>query len=219
LDTNWQDQSSLLYSLPQLQQQYETAAASVSSSSSSSSSRTSLATLLSNAVLTLLRKESNWSAVSLSGESWSRENNKAETVFQKYVISERAKFEKETVSTRATTSSSSTTTAGATQMIVSLVIAIRGQSDIWNILRSNNNNNNNNNNNKIPFINAAASTSPGKITNSNELKNVLQTLASEALSDEGENILAVEILWTPSEYGNILPQNEVIMNYPELLKL
>jgi uncharacterized membrane protein len=216
LDTNWQDQSSLLYSLPQLQQQYETAAASVSSSSSSSSSRTSLATLLSNAVLTLLRKESNWSAVSLSGESWSRENNKAETVFQKYVISERAKFEKETVSTRATTSSSSTATASATQMIVSLVIAIRGQSDIWNILRSNNNNNNNN---KIPFINAAASTSPGKITNSNELKNVLQTLASEALSDEGENILAVEILWTPSEYGNILLQNEVIMNYPELLKL
>jgi uncharacterized membrane protein len=51
------------------------------------------------------------------------------------------------------------------------------------------------------------------------VKEILQSLASEALTDEGENIMAVEILWTPSEVGNVLSERDIVQDYPELIRL
>jgi uncharacterized membrane protein len=44
-------------------------------------------------------------------------------------------------------------------------------------------------------------------------------LAYEALSDSGENIMAVELLWTPSERGTVVSDRDLIQDYPELMKL
>ena len=51
------------------------------------------------------------------------------------------------------------------------------------------------------------------------IKTILQTLASEALTDEGENIMGVEILWTPNEPGETLSERDIISDYPELMRL
>ena len=51
------------------------------------------------------------------------------------------------------------------------------------------------------------------------IKTILQTLASEALTDDGENIMGVEILWTPNEPGETLSERDIISDYPELMRL
>ena len=50
-----------------------------------------------------------------------------------------------------------------------------------------------------------------------EVKRCLQGLAADALTDEGDNVMAVELLWTPSERGNTISKRELIQDYPELI--
>jgi uncharacterized membrane protein len=57
------------------------------------------------------------------------------------------------------------------------------------------------------------------VTSSRALRECLQSLAADALTDDGENIMAVELLWTPSETGTVISQRELIEDYPELIKL
>ena len=59
---------------------------------------------------------------------------------------------------------------------------------------------------------------PPTIRSIPELRNCLQSLAVDALTDEGENIMAVEVLWTPSEPGVTISDRAVIEDYPELKK-
>merc|ERR1711871_1320379 len=58
-----------------------------------------------------------------------------------------------------------------------------------------------------------------KASSTKQLKDCLQNLAADALTDDGENIMAVELLFTPSEPGAILLERDIIEDYPELLKL
>lgn len=51
------------------------------------------------------------------------------------------------------------------------------------------------------------------------LKNALQTIASGALSDDGENVLAAEVLWTPEEPWEVLTREDAINDFPELMDL
>ena len=51
------------------------------------------------------------------------------------------------------------------------------------------------------------------------LRAALQALAADAMSQDGDNILGVEVLWTPSERGSSLSEREVIEDYPELLRI
>jgi uncharacterized membrane protein len=48
---------------------------------------------------------------------------------------------------------------------------------------------------------------------------VLQQLASDTTTDEGENVLGAEILWTPEEPWETLDRNDVITDFPELRDL
>jgi len=114
---------------------------------------------------------------------------KAEPYFQQLAIAERAKFESETAPTYATIQP----TAGSsrpTQAVVSLVVAVRGKSEALRQMR-------------------------GTV----DVASALQMLASEALTDEGENIMGVELLWTPSESGTSLSARDLVMDYPELMTL
>jgi uncharacterized membrane protein len=38
---------------------------------------------------------------------------------------------------------------------------------------------------------------PPSLNSANKLKEALQTLAADAMTDDGENVLATEVLWTP----------------------
>lgn len=106
-------------------------------------------------------------------------------------------FQKMTVNERAKferetkgTMVAQTSTRAPTQAIVSLIVAMRGKSDA---LR--------------------------RVTNSRDMTDALQSLASEALTDEGENVMAVEVLWTPSEVGRVVSERDILMEYPELIRL
>ena len=78
-----------------------------------------------------------------------------------------------------------------TQAVVSLVIAMKG--------------------NNGPYTKSFGSIS--------DVRNCLQSLAADALTDEGDNVMAVEVLWTPSEPGVTISQKDLIIDYPELMQL
>ena len=78
-----------------------------------------------------------------------------------------------------------------TQVVVSLLVAVKGKAQAYT----------------------------NRISSISSLQDCLQNLAADALTDDGDNILAVELLWTPSEPGNILTERDLIEDYPELIKL
>ena len=165
---------------------------SIARESGKISGRSKIANLLSETSIALLIRKSSWNSASMEGEKFDH-SLKAEPYFQKLVIQERTKFESETanVGYPDIDEKDEYVFSKPTQSVVSIIVAIRGTSDALKI----------------------------NIRNANDLSNCLQTLASEALTDDGENIMAVEVLWTPSESGTILTEKEVIMDYPELIKL
>lgn len=162
--------------------------------------RTEIAELLSDASLNLLRKQTNWVAASITGERFRPgQSARAEPFFQQLAVQERAKFEKETTNNRISVGSDriidvteGQQRGGATKAVVSIVAAIRGQS---------------------------RSLDYKDFRSVKDVASCLQALASEALTDEGENVLAVEVLWTPSEVSDVLTNKDMIVDYPELRSL
>lgn len=156
--------------------------------------RTELASLLSEASIALLRREDSWTSASIRGERFGGGSaGKAEPFFQRTAVAERSKFEKENSGSDLQAQNlygQSSDRGTRTQAVVSIVCAIRGRSDALRNVR-----------------------------NSQDVKEALQTLASEALTDDGDNIMAVEVLWTPSDPNEVLSQRDVIVDYPELLRL
>ena len=59
----------------------------------------------------------------------------------------------------------------------------------------------------------------GRIDSRMELNKALQELLTDAASDGGENVLAAEILWTPSVPGETLDEKDMLMDYPELIRV
>jgi len=184
------------------------------------SDRKELATLLSDTSLALLRKKDSLNSASLTSDRFNDDDDdndgirKAESFFQKLSILERSKFESEINPSLLSTklddndntmkpyflsmpsklselSSTSSALTTHTQAVVSLIVAIRGSSDTYE----------------------------KPIRSTVDLCDCLRLLASEALTDNGENIMAVEVLWTPSQPGTIVTDRELISDYPELIKL
>lgn len=52
-----------------------------------------------------------------------------------------------------------------------------------------------------------------------DVRAVLQGLASHAMSEQGENVMALEVTWTPSERQDSLTHRDIIVDYPELKQL
>lgn len=123
-------------------------------------------------------------------ESEILDSSKAEVYFQKLAIAERAKYDKEIIPSLNT--NANTNMSNKSQVVVSLIVTIKGESDAY---RKNH------------------------ILTISELRSCLQSLAYEALTDSGENIVAVELSWSPSEPGTIITERDLIQDYPELMKL
>jgi len=152
--------------------------------------RGDLSKLLSETSLALIRKQGDWNSVAFEGEQLGG-GQKAETAFQRITIQERSKFEKENTPQMLIKSSNSQVTNGSTQAVVSVVVALRGNNGRY----------------------------PKTVTSVSEARACLQQLAADSLTDGGENIMGVEILWTPDEPGQILSARDLITDYPELLRL
>jgi len=181
LDSDWSAPGNIMSTLSDL-----------ANRNSAMSGRGDLARLLSETSLALLRKQSDWNAVAFEGQQLSG-GNRAESVFQRLTIQERAKFEKES-SPQELIKSSNNLVSGApkpTQAVVSLVVALKGNNKSY----------------------------PKTVRSIAEARACLQALAADSLTDGGENIMGVEILWTPDEPGTVLSPRDLITDYPELLKL
>lgn len=50
-------------------------------------------------------------------------------------------------------------------------------------------------------------------------KEVLASIASDCLIDDGYCVNAVEALWTPSERKEVLSKNDIVLDFPELIDL
>ena len=107
-------------------------------------------------------------------------------------MSERAKFEEENNGDAMIRSGSSSGSTMPTKAVVSIVVALRGRSDALQL---------------------------SGVRGVNDVRSVLQSLAAEALTDEGENVMAVEVLWTPSERNTVVSDRDIITDYPELMRL
>jgi len=82
-------------------------------------------------------------------------------------------------------------TGGPTLVVVSLVLEIQGDS--------------------TKFEGAGYSVA--------QTKEVLSSIASDCLIDDGYCVNAVEALWTPSERKEVLSKNDIIVDFPELIDL
>jgi uncharacterized membrane protein len=196
---------------------------------------TNMALLLSEAALTLLRKKDSWTAASVEEQKFHGSDavRRAEPSFQSSVVQERSKFHTEVAPTASATGSTTgvkvdkrsfkkvlgstlevaspskasrdstmalepllvgeavADSGGHTKAVVSLVVATRGQTKAL----------------------------PGRAPAAAEIAKCLQTLSAEALSNDGNNVLGVEVLWVPAERGHTLKSQDLLLNYPELVSL
>jgi uncharacterized membrane protein len=153
------------------------------------SSRSDIATLLSEASIALLRRQNDWEAVAFESKKFGAKSE-AEPAYQRLAVTERSKFEEESNGASALMRSSADSGA-STKAVVSLVVAMRGRS-------------------------GAALKSVRSVV---DIKTVLQNLAADSLTDEGENVMAVEVLWTPSDRDTVLSDRDIVEDYPELIRL
>lgn len=181
MSSNWAEENNIMETLTRLAER-----------NSAMTSRNDLARLLSESSLALLRRVNDWDSAAYEGERFMMGPQKAEPFFQRLAVGERAKFEKETIGDgRAMIKNSNDKDLSQpTEMVVSLVVAMRGQS--------------------TGYMSSVRSLA--------EVKACLQGLAADALTDQGDNVMAVELMWTPSESGVTISQRELIEDYPELIK-
>jgi uncharacterized membrane protein len=139
--------------------------------------RTDLAKLLSETCLALIRKQKDWNSVAFKGENTRGDSRSAEPLFQRLAIAERSKFEKETNASSGPMirldKAVNANQPCSTQAVVSILVAVRGSNDVYS----------------------------RKIRGITDTRQCLEALAADALTDEGDNIMALEILWTPDEKG------------------
>lgn len=164
-------------------------------------SRTGLASVVSEISLALARKQVDWIASASELEHFNNRNTeRAEATFSQYAVRLRTKIERETraviggkdVSTERASGGGSM--GGSTVAVVSIVLALRGdQLKRLGLDRS---------------VNSVSG-----------LRAALEMLAAGALSDDGENVLAAEVLWTPEEPWEVLTREDAIADFPELLDI
>ena len=50
-------------------------------------------------------------------------------------------------------------------------------------------------------------------------KEVLSNIASDCMVEEGDNVNAVEVFWTPSDPNEVMSKTDMIVDFPELIDL
>lgn len=153
--------------------------------------RNDLANLLSEVTLALLRKKNDWHSVAYDA-NFINDQSRVEGTFQKLAIQERSKFEIESDSKSQIGLIRDNSQSQQTLSVVTLIIASRGKSNSFS-------------NKPLRTFEAT--------------KECLEGLAADALTNEGDDILAVELLWSPDNSEMTLSERDLVQDYPELLKL
>jgi uncharacterized membrane protein len=143
--------------------------------------------------LELLRRKQSFVAGS-SSYSHFKDFSKAQREFNNLSVRERGKFESETISkyggvdysAQNQSAGGGALTSKATTAVVTLVLAIQGDST------------------KIPT----------RISSIRDIESALTQIASDAKVDDC--LQSAEILWTPEERSETLTQREVFADYPDL---
>jgi uncharacterized membrane protein len=122
LQSDWAESGNVMETLSRLAEK-----------NSAMSNRSDLARLLSESSLALLRRVNDWDGAAFEGERFMMGPQKAEPYFQRLAIGERSKFEKETNGDSSggvamIKDSNDNSVSQPTQVVVSLVVAMRGQS-------------------------------------------------------------------------------------------
>lgn len=52
-----------------------------------------------------------------------------------------------------------------------------------------------------------------------QTKEILASIASDCLVDDGYCVNAVEVLWTPGEKDEVMTKNDMILDFPELIDI
>lgn len=186
LDSDWAQQGNIM-----------TILTTISQRNSMMAGRGELAKLASDASLALLRKQSEWNSAAYESQRYGgfgqASMSTLESDFQRQAVVERSKFEEETDGAGYAAIKSSEEIAGSrpTKCVVSILVAVRG--------------------------NSAANMA--RVDGAADVRACLQNLASDALTDDGDNIMGVEVLWTPSVPGTSISERELVNDYPELMRL
>ena len=114
---------------------------------------------------------------------------KAKSYFDNLAVAERTKFDRKTSGARGSTF---IPIGRPTQVVVTLIVAMRGKSK---------------------------SLAKDGVLSVSDVEDVLRILKSEPEMFGGANIMGVELLWTPSEAGDVLTEREVVEDFPELIRL
>lgn len=155
-------------------------------------SRMGIQNLSSQVALELLRRKSSISAASTDYTHF-RNREKAQRHFNSVSVTERGKFEKETISkfggvdysSGEASASSSGFNDKATMVVVTLVLAVDGDST------------------KVP-----------KIRSMSDVEDALRTIASDVRVSDC--LQGAEILWTPEDRSETLSFRDVVADYPDL---
>eukprot|EP00529_Nitzschia_sp_RCC80_P026675 CAMPEP_0113478464 /NCGR_PEP_ID=MMETSP0014_2-20120614/20770_1 /TAXON_ID=2857 /ORGANISM="Nitzschia sp." /LENGTH=286 /DNA_ID=CAMNT_0000371657 /DNA_START=117 /DNA_END=977 /DNA_ORIENTATION=- /assembly_acc=CAM_ASM_000159 len=166
-------------------------------SSVDSDANEDLARMTNNVCLDLMRLEDQWVAACASSEWFSsNDSGKAESRYNDLSNLEASKFEKEYIpddddEDDDDDDGDSTSTSSSTLVVVSLVVEIQGDS----------------------------TTFQGAGYSLVKTKEVLASIASDALVDDGYCVNAVEIFWTPSDRDEVMTKQDMILDFPELIDL
>ncbi|EKX43801.1 hypothetical protein GUITHDRAFT_110255 [Guillardia theta CCMP2712] len=158
-----------------------------------SRSQRSMASLVSDVSLALLRREVDWVSAAVETKTV-KDITEGENIFSQMSFTERAKVERETFNlvagkdkSEARSSETKLEDIGkSTMAVITMVVAMEGK--------------------KLP-----------EIRDSKSLKEALMSLGTEALNED--SLVAAELLWVPEEPWESLTADDVILEYPNLLSL
>jgi len=159
---------------------------------SNTESQFGVSSLTNEVALLLLRQSSSVTAAAGTVDTYSN-YKKADRDFAKLSVTERSKFDKETVSSYNgvqllgldTTTTASPSDFQATMAVVELIVIMDGLGKL-----------------------------PSQISNVADLQEMLQAIASTALVDE--SLQGAEILWSPTDSKDTLTKRDIVKDYPEL---
>ena len=156
-----------------------------------------MGSLTSDVCLTLLRQKANWQAAAFDAALFRGTPRDAEGSFNRRVVTERAKFEKEEAAPMIGA-------AAPTLAVVTLVAGVKG----------------NGRGALERFARGKARVDEASVA------ELLETLAAEAAAaaygsgeEADRGMVGVEILWTPSTPDEVLSREEVVLDYPDLIDL
>jgi len=162
--------------------------------------RSVLASLLADVSLALLRRKQSWNSVAFEVDVLNAySTTRVETAFQRMALKELSILDIQSLPSNVMKSNLDAVRGAlrgndktvSTQAMVSLVVALRGSNKL-----------------KSKFFRSETG-----------LEDCLLTLAAEASTSEGEDVLAVEVLWTPCKPGTVISQSEILEDYPQLIPI